>query len=250
MAPPIPTSSTPTYQGTPWRGFTPTGLTVVVKNTTVIRIITIIDITTGTPFGRPTGPGPDVAMPMPTTTTTAPPGTTPGTATSLPTGPGTFPPGPAPPGPPPPAPSPPGASPPPLPPPPPPPAGPFRLVSATHTVSELRDQWTVDDRNGAARLDLGGTGAGAYSWSVPSQIAAGGTEISFGGASQPPGANINISIGVSGTGVTFSTTDLAVDVTGAEGRKSAVVRPNADVNEVVISYSMGYAVNVVYTYRR
>lgn len=250
LDPPIPTSSTPSYQGTPWQGFSPTGLTVVVKNTTVIRIITIIDVSTGTPFGRPTGPGPDVAMPLPTTTTTAPPSTTPGTASTLPTGPGTFPQPTSPPGPNPPVTSPPATPPPTAPPTTPPPAGPLSLVSATHTVGELKAQWTVDDRNGTARLDLGGTGAGAYSWSVPSQIVAGGTEISFGGATQPPGANINIAIGVRGTGVTFNTTDLAVDVTGTEGRKSAVITPNAGVDEVVISYSIGYSVNVVYTYRR
>jgi hypothetical protein len=59
----VPTA--PKYTGPKWQGFNPGGVTVVVKNTTVINVITIVDITTGTPFGRPTGPnpGPDRALP-------------------------------------------------------------------------------------------------------------------------------------------------------------------------------------------
>ncbi|MGH9165797.1 MAG: DUF6777 domain-containing protein [Acidimicrobiales bacterium] len=71
-------SSTPSYQGTPWTGFSPTNVTVVSPSTTVINIITLIDVVTGGPFGRPAGPGrgPDTTLP-PETTTTLPPTTLP-----------------------------------------------------------------------------------------------------------------------------------------------------------------------------
>jgi hypothetical protein len=73
LNPPTPTA-TPVYQGTPWPRFTPGGVTVVVKNTTIIKVITIIDIRNGTPYGRPTGPNPGPDQPLPK----GPPDTTPG----------------------------------------------------------------------------------------------------------------------------------------------------------------------------
>ena len=73
--------SSPRYTGPRWPGFQPQNVTVIQKNTTVINIITVIDIKTGQPYGKPTGPnpGPDVTVPpntVPTTTTTAPTNTT------------------------------------------------------------------------------------------------------------------------------------------------------------------------------
>jgi hypothetical protein len=67
LLPPRSVSTTPQYTGPKWEGFSPTNVTVVVQNTTVINVITLIDVTTGQPFGRPTGPrpGPDVPVPQP-----------------------------------------------------------------------------------------------------------------------------------------------------------------------------------------
>jgi uncharacterized protein DUF6777 len=80
LLPPRAVPTAPRYTGPKWPKFTPGGVTVVIKNTTIIKNITIIDITTGTPFGRPTGPnpGPDVPLPTPAkppTAGTAPPPT-------------------------------------------------------------------------------------------------------------------------------------------------------------------------------
>ncbi len=89
---PKPLSVTPTYQGTPWPGFSPTNITVINSSTTVINIITIIDVSTGTPLGRTTGQGggPDVTLPPGGTTTTPPTGVTttrpPGSTTTAPPG--------------------------------------------------------------------------------------------------------------------------------------------------------------------
>ena len=70
LTPPIPTRVTPTYTGPAWPGFSPTTVVVVQPAPQPITIITIVDITTGTLFGRPAGG--DGA-----TDTAAPPGTTP-----------------------------------------------------------------------------------------------------------------------------------------------------------------------------
>jgi hypothetical protein len=72
LLPPRSVSAAPSYTGTRWPGFSPTNVTVIVKNTTVINVITIIDVNTGQPLGRKTGPerGPDMTVPPPTTTTT------------------------------------------------------------------------------------------------------------------------------------------------------------------------------------
>jgi hypothetical protein len=90
LNPPQPVATAPRYTGPRWPKFTPGGITVVIKNITIIKTITIIDITTGTPFGRPTGPnaGPDVALPKaPTAPTgnTAPPAAGPTAPTGQPT---------------------------------------------------------------------------------------------------------------------------------------------------------------------
>jgi len=52
---PVPTRVTPTYVGTPWPGFSPTTVVVVQPAPQPITVITVIDIVTGQPFGRPVG---------------------------------------------------------------------------------------------------------------------------------------------------------------------------------------------------
>jgi hypothetical protein len=68
----------PRYTGPQWPGFSPTNITVIQKNTTVINVITVINITNGQPFGKPTGPnpGPDIPVPQNVTTTSSVPPTT------------------------------------------------------------------------------------------------------------------------------------------------------------------------------
>jgi len=259
LLPPQPVATAPVYQGTPWSGFSPASLTVINRNTTVINVITIIDVSNGQPFGRPLGPGGGGDLPLPAQTTTVPPASTaptlPGTAPQASEPFGTFPPGTSPP----PATAPPGTFPPATSPPvtaAPPTAPPttlpaiYRLVSATHTVSELASSWTVDDRAGTATIDLGGSGRATYTWSVPQEISPGGASISWGGSTSPPGSNINVSIAARGDGLTFDTSDLTVDVTGTSGRKSATIRVSPGATTVTLSYSMGFSVNAIYTYRR
>lgn len=71
LDPPKPASSTPTYTGPEWAGFSPGNVTVIQPSATAITIITVVDITTGTPYGKPTGPNPppDTTLPSPTTPT-------------------------------------------------------------------------------------------------------------------------------------------------------------------------------------
>ena len=45
----------PTYIGDPWPAFKPGGVVIIDNSTTVINVITIIDINTNEPFGRPIG---------------------------------------------------------------------------------------------------------------------------------------------------------------------------------------------------
>lgn len=45
----------PTYIGDPWPTFKPGGVVIIDNSTTVINVITIIDIQTNEPFGRPIG---------------------------------------------------------------------------------------------------------------------------------------------------------------------------------------------------
>jgi hypothetical protein len=57
LAAPVAVPTTPNYQGPAWPGFTPTNVTVINKSTTVINVITVINIETGQPLGIPVNPG-------------------------------------------------------------------------------------------------------------------------------------------------------------------------------------------------
>jgi hypothetical protein len=82
LLPPQPVPTTPTYTGSPWPGFSPGNVTVINKSTTNITTITIIDVTTGTPFGRTPGTSGTGDKPLPTTTTTTTTTTTATTTTT------------------------------------------------------------------------------------------------------------------------------------------------------------------------
>jgi hypothetical protein len=73
----------PKYTGPVWQGFTPTSITIIQNNTTIIDTFTLVDPQTKQPFTRPAGTDgtQDVPRTPPTTTTTAPPPL----ATTLPT---------------------------------------------------------------------------------------------------------------------------------------------------------------------
>jgi hypothetical protein len=69
---------TTTYTGTRWPAFTPTSVTVIVKNTVVVNTFTLVDARTGQAFGRPAGgngstDGPATGSSSSTTTTRARP---------------------------------------------------------------------------------------------------------------------------------------------------------------------------------
>ncbi|MEA3215348.1 MAG: hypothetical protein QOJ19_1504, partial [Acidimicrobiia bacterium] len=222
---PIPSATPPTYQGPPWAGFSPTNVTVVI-DTTIINIITIIDVTTGVPFGRPMGPqaGPDQPLPG---SSASPQPTAPQATAPRPTAPPTTAPQPQPT-----TPAPTSVT------------GVYRLVAATHSVTDP-NAWTVDDRAGTARITGAGY-AGDYRWTVPAQIDPAGTRIQW---SCTPTGNYACAIAPTGTGVKFDTTDLA-----AEGRapvtKSAVVTVTGGVAEATLVYQMGFGATATYTYRR
>jgi hypothetical protein len=83
---PAPTKiAAPVYSGPTWPAWNPVSVVVITSNTTVINDFTVINITTGTPFTRPTGTAGTEDVPG-----TATPGTSPtthgGTATAVPTG--------------------------------------------------------------------------------------------------------------------------------------------------------------------
>ena len=78
LSPPV-SYGTPTYTGTPWSSFQPTGVIVVQPAPTRITVITLVDVTTGRAFGRPSGTngtGDTRAPTTPSTTTTLPTTTT------------------------------------------------------------------------------------------------------------------------------------------------------------------------------
>lgn len=69
---------TPAYSGTRWAGFDPERITVVVQNTSVVTVVTLVDLVTGERFDRPAGTkgegdreaggsGPTPTLPPPTT---------------------------------------------------------------------------------------------------------------------------------------------------------------------------------------
>jgi hypothetical protein len=230
LTPPQPVPTTPTYTGSPWTGFNPASITVINKSTTIIKIITIIDVRTGERFGRPVGPnaGPDVT-PGTTPRTTPPitPATTPYT-----TPPATFPPYTNPP-----LTSPPTTA---------GPSGVFTLVDSSHTVAELPNAWTVNRAAGTAVVSLP-PNKGEYFWTVPQTIDPAGTQISWGGTVT---GNVHVLISPRGENLTFNTTDLEASVTSGSGSKSAIITVPTAVSEVKLMYGMGFSVNVVYTYRR
>ena len=82
LTPPIAARTPPIYSGNPWPGFTPTSVTVVQQSTTVIQTVTIIDIDSGTPFGRPVGTGGEEDGPAPGADDPPTPSPTPSATTS------------------------------------------------------------------------------------------------------------------------------------------------------------------------
>lgn len=87
---PVATKTTPIYTGKPWTGFSPTAITAVQKNPTIINVFILKDPTTGTLFNRPAGttgtkdtPNNGATTTTTTTTTTAPGQTTVTTAPSV-----------------------------------------------------------------------------------------------------------------------------------------------------------------------
>jgi hypothetical protein len=82
LSPPV-SYGPPSYTGTPWPSFQPTGVIDVRPAPTAITVITLVDVTSGRAFGRPSGTngaGDTRAPPASTTTTTAAPTTTTTTA--------------------------------------------------------------------------------------------------------------------------------------------------------------------------
>jgi hypothetical protein len=77
LSPPV-SYETPTYTGTPWPSFQPTGIVEVQPAPTAIGVVTLVDVTTGRGFGRPSGTnGAGDTRAPPTPSTTAAPTTTP-----------------------------------------------------------------------------------------------------------------------------------------------------------------------------
>jgi hypothetical protein len=82
----------PMYHGTPWRGFTPTSITIIQKTTVIIDTFVLVDPRTGESFRRPAGTDgtqdqPTTPPSTSTTTTTTLPLQPPTTATTQPAGP-------------------------------------------------------------------------------------------------------------------------------------------------------------------
>lgn len=214
LNPPEPAKTKPVYQGTPWTSWNPAAVTVIVQNTTVIKVITLIDITTGQPFGRPTGakPGTDVDLPkLPTqptgstTTAASTPSTTQPTSSSQ-----------------------------------------FKLADWNYNVAELKDNWTVQPSSGVATFTLP-AGTTNYDWTVPQTLDPAGTKIEWGGNST---GDLNVRIAPAGSGITFADSDLDVNVTGTAGKKSTTITVTGDASEVTLTYNMGFSVSVNYIYRR
>jgi hypothetical protein len=120
------------------------------------------------------------------------------------------------------------------------------LVDSSHTVAELRANWTVNEAAGTAVINLP-PHKGEYFWTVPQTIDPGGTRIEWGGTVT---GNVHVLIAPRGENLTFNPTDLEVSVTSGSGSKSAIIRVPTAVSEVKLIYSMGFSVTVVYTYRR
>ena len=244
LLPPRAVSVTPAYQGTPWTGFNPGNVTVIAPSPTVIKVITLINITNGKLIGRSTGknPGPDRSLPgrpapTTTTTTTLPPFTPPGvTLPPLNPPPVTLPPLNPPPVTPPPATAPPTTAAP----------SDFVLVSSSKQDGELAYAWTTNKDAGTATEKLNDTTIANYHWTVPQRIKPSGTNFTWGGDGT---GNINVLITPRGEGISFNTTDLTVNVTNTSGEKSALVTPTA-AQEVKFIISMGYGPTFTYVYRR
>jgi hypothetical protein len=55
LTPPVPVTSTPTYTGTKWPGFSPTSVVVVNSSPTPVNSFTLVDLNTGSTFERQAG---------------------------------------------------------------------------------------------------------------------------------------------------------------------------------------------------
>ena len=77
LTPPV--AYPPVYYGPKWSGYSPNSLTVIIKNTTVINIYTLVDPKTGNTFTRPAGSNgtDDTPTGPPTSTPNTTPNTTP-----------------------------------------------------------------------------------------------------------------------------------------------------------------------------
>ncbi len=208
LTPPKAVSTKPRYRGTPWGGLSPTNITVINQSTTVINVITLIDINTGTPFGRQPGgvdlPLPGGGSPFPTSPATS--GPTTGT-------------------------------------------GGFRLVAVKDNSDSYRANWRVNANAGTAHIEGPGY-TGDYTWTVPQTLDALGTTLRYGGTST---GNYAISIkpyNKSGITLNPSSEDELHAYAPNSVSKEAVVTVTGDATEVVLAYSMGFAINVEYTYRR
>jgi hypothetical protein len=211
LLPPKAVSSTPTYNGNPWPGFTPTNVTVINASTTVINVIVIIDVGTGIPLGRQTGPDPGRDLPLPggSTTTTSTSTTSTTTSTTQP-------------------------------------SGTFVLVDVKLDPSPAPAGWTVDTQAGTATQSGPGFQED-YRWTYPTQLDPAGSPITWGGT---PTGNANVEIQPFGEGgLTFDTTDLEVS-SKVPADKSAKVLAPASASQVKLKFAAGFSISVTYTYER
>jgi hypothetical protein len=248
LLPPRPVTTTPSYQGTPWTGFNPGNVTVIDASVTIIKTITIINVTNGKLIGRRVGPstGPDRQLPgrprpprTATTTTTLPGFTPPGNTLPPYTPPAnTLPPY-----------TPPANTLPPVTQPPvTQPAGDLVLVSSSKVDGELASSWTVNKDAGTAKIEIpANVNVGSYSWTVPQRIPTGGVTISWGASSI---GNVHVAITPSGDELVFGRSDLTVESDGPAGQKSTLVRPTGAAQEAKLIISTYFGPTITYVYRR
>jgi hypothetical protein len=72
LIPPVPVSTTPTYTGTSWQGFSPTTVVVVQPPPVIITTIVIVDVDTGGYLGRRPGTTQDTPLPTPSSPSASP----------------------------------------------------------------------------------------------------------------------------------------------------------------------------------
>ncbi|MEI6620928.1 MAG: DUF6777 domain-containing protein [Actinomycetes bacterium] len=80
---PPPTLGPARYHGPTWPGWTPGHVTIIENNVTVVTSVTVINVTNGQPFSRPTGS--DGGQDTPTTLPSVPPDVFPSESSSAPT---------------------------------------------------------------------------------------------------------------------------------------------------------------------